>query len=157
MHVHLKPALRKIMKHNSLRSNSAKQVCVEAHSRCFYTPSLCDCNCSHLSFLMILYTEKKLVLKATKMCTFFGTRYGQQLKLRILSVMRWVDYVWLEPVRHMFRMRSADSSAQEDGGNVRASHYTKLWKTHLQLQGGLITVSKLATFDLHLVLLLQGN
>ncbi len=119
-------------------------------------------NCSHLSFLMILYTEKKLVLKATKMCTCtcnFGPQYGQQLKLRILSVMRWVDYVWLEPVRlaDMFRKRSADSSAQEDGGNVRASHYTKLWKTHLQLQGGLITASKLATFDLHSVLLLRGN
>ncbi len=57
----------------------------------------------------------------------------------------------------MFRMRSADSSTQEDGGNVRAAHYTKLCKTHLQLQGGLITASKLATFDLHSVLLFQGN
>lgn len=73
--------------------------------------------------------------------------------------MRWVHYVCVEPVwlADMSRVRSADSSAQQDGGNVGASHYTKLWKTHLQPQGGLNTASKLATFDLYSVLLLQRN
>lgn len=118
------------------------------------------CNCSPFSFLMILYTEKKkLVVKATKMCTCtcnFSAPIWTAVKIENFVSDELI--VWLEPVRlaDMFRMRSADSSAQEDGGNVRASHYTKLWKIHLQLQGGLITASKLATFDLHSVCCCEG-
>lgn len=134
------------MKQNSLCSDSAKQVCVEAHSRCFNTPGLCDM--SHLSFL---YTEKKNMYWKLLKCALALEILGLNINTRYIkitfSVMRWVCkslfdvLICLERDRLTLMLRRT------------VEMWEHLWKTHLQLQGGLIA----ATLNLHSVLLLQGN